>query len=201
MILFKAGVIFASSISKSGNSGPSIYCDVTRSSIDLATSTSLIHNIVIVGQPEQERTSVLKLVFQHWKSEPSGNLSKCRSRSDSSDFPSCNFEDKFLLYEKRDSRSKTSWQSEELVLHDSAVLFSILLLVPQFCMYQVASVCKKNDATFFGCSKSAEDGSLRPGRPSKGVLMYPMGSVYQAASQSRGQSWDSECSWVDWNVG
>ena len=29
-------------------------------------------------------------------------------KSDSSDFPSYNFEDKFLLYEKEDSKSKTS---------------------------------------------------------------------------------------------
>ena len=59
-------------------SRPSIDCDVTRSSTDLAVSTSLNHNIAIVGHLELEHTSVLKLVFQQWKSEESGNLSKCK---------------------------------------------------------------------------------------------------------------------------
>ena len=35
-------------------------------------------------------------------------------RSDLSDFPSYNFEDKFLLHDIEDSRSKTSWQTEEV---------------------------------------------------------------------------------------
>ena len=61
------------------NTCPSIDCDVKRSSTDLATSTSSIHNIAIVGHAESEHTSVLKLVFQRWKSEESGNLSKCGS--------------------------------------------------------------------------------------------------------------------------
>ena len=36
-------------------------CDVIRSSTDLATSASLIHNIATVRQPEQEHTSVSKI--------------------------------------------------------------------------------------------------------------------------------------------
>ena len=64
-------------------------------------------------------------------------------RSDSSDFQSYNFEDEFLLHEKEGSRSQTSWQSEGLVLYNSAVLFSIPLFVPQFCLYHFASICKK----------------------------------------------------------
>ena len=64
---------------KSRNTSPSIDCDVIRSSTDLATSTSVIHNIATVEQPEQERTSVLQLVCQHWKPDVSGNLSKCSS--------------------------------------------------------------------------------------------------------------------------
>ena len=50
-----------------------------RSSIDLATSKCLIHNIATVRHPEFGHTSVLKLVFQRWKSDESGNLSKCKS--------------------------------------------------------------------------------------------------------------------------
>ena len=39
-----------------------------RSSTDLATSTSLIHNTVSARKLDQEHTSVSELVFQHWKS-------------------------------------------------------------------------------------------------------------------------------------
>ena len=77
------------------------------------------------------------------------------------------FEDQFLLHNIEDSRSKTSWQSEELVLYDSAVLFSILLLVPPFCPYQHGVNLQEDDAKFFEFSKSAGNGSPRASRPSK----------------------------------
>ena len=72
-------VIFASCISKSGKTFPSIDCDVTSSSIEVAFSTSLIHDIVSVGQGVFAHTSVLKLAFQHWKSTESGNFPRCSS--------------------------------------------------------------------------------------------------------------------------
>ena len=42
--------------------------------------------------------------------------------------PSYNVENKFLLCDTEDSKSKTSWQSAKLALHESAVLSSVLLL-------------------------------------------------------------------------
>ena len=57
--------------------------------------------------------------------------------------PSHIFEDRCLLHDTEDSRSKTSWQIEESVLNNSAVLVSIPLSVPQFCLNQLASICKK----------------------------------------------------------
>ena len=128
---------------KSGKSRPSIDCDVTRSSTDLTISIPLIHIIAIVGHPELEHTSVLKLSSNTGSLRSHGIYRNASPRSDSPNYPSYNFEDKFLLYGVEESRSKTSWQSEELVLYDSAVLFPILLLVPQFCLYQLASICKK----------------------------------------------------------
>ena len=64
----KADEIFASRISKSGKSRPSIDCDVISPSANLVTSTSWVHNIAIVGHLDLEHTSVLKLVFQQWTS-------------------------------------------------------------------------------------------------------------------------------------
>ena len=65
MILFNADAIFASKISESEKPRPFIDCDVKRSSTDLAISTTLIHTNAIVGHPEFQHTSFLKLTFQH----------------------------------------------------------------------------------------------------------------------------------------
>ena len=43
----------------------SIDCDVKRSTTEVAISTSLIHDIVSVGQGVCAHTSVLKLTLQH----------------------------------------------------------------------------------------------------------------------------------------
>ena len=51
-----------------------IDCDVTSSSIDWATSTSLIHSMVTWGSAVRKLTSVLKLSLQLWNSIDSGNL-------------------------------------------------------------------------------------------------------------------------------
>ena len=80
MIFLNEDAIFASSISKSGKCCPSTDCDVKRSSTDLAISTSLIHDTATVGQPEQEHTSVLTLVFQHFQSSGSGNFCRMQFR-------------------------------------------------------------------------------------------------------------------------
>ena len=88
-------------------------------------------------------------------------------RFDSSEFPSYNFEDEFLLHDTKNSRSKTSWQIEESVLNNSAVLFSIPLSVSQFCIYQLASICKKTTPNSLNFPKSVDDGSPGAGRPSK----------------------------------
>ena len=52
---------FASSISKSGSSCPSMDYDVTRSATDLATSTSLTHTNTTARQLEHQHTSVLEI--------------------------------------------------------------------------------------------------------------------------------------------
>ena len=76
MILFKAGAIFASSISKLGNLCPPIDCDVLRSSTVSTISTSLIHSIASLGNCEQVHTSVLNLIFQQANVADVENLSK-----------------------------------------------------------------------------------------------------------------------------
>ena len=119
----------------------------------------LNHHILIVGHPELEHTSVLKLTFQHWKSDESG-MGICLNaspRSDSSDFPSYNFENKFLLYEKKDKK----W-----VLYNPSVLCSILPFVPQFCLYQIGFNPQDDERNSWNFSKSVEDRSPRACRPS-----------------------------------
>ena len=85
--------------------------------------------------------------------------------------------------------SKSSWQNVELVLCNPPVLFAILLLVPS-AIWPVSTGFNLQgyETKFFGFSESAEDGSPRASRPSKRVLMYPMSTVYQAASKNRGKS-------------
>ena len=95
-----------------------------------------------------------------------GSYRNAVPRSGSSEFPSYNFEDKLLLHDTDDSRSNTSWQSEESSLCSSAVLFSIPLFVPQLCLYQLASICKKTMRNSLNFLKSADDGSPGAGRPS-----------------------------------
>ena len=98
-----------------------------------------------------------------------------------------------------DSRSRTSWQSEESVLHNSGVMFSITLSVPQSYLYQLASICKKTMPSSLNLRIVLT--MVRLGLiDQKSILMYQMSSVYQAASKSRGWSFllDSEYSWVDW---
>ena len=64
-------------------------------------------------------------------------------------------------------------------MYNLAVLFSLLLLVRQFCLHHVASICKEVDVTFFKFS-SAEGGSPRAGGPSKTCLVVP--SRFRVAS-------------------
>ena len=64
-----------------GSLRPVIDCDVTRSSIDFAISTSLIHCIVRWGSADFEHTSVLKLTFQLWNSMESGKFSQVQFRN------------------------------------------------------------------------------------------------------------------------
>ena len=187
MSLFTADAIFTSSISEPGNSRPSMDCDVIRSSTDLATSTSLIHNIATVRQPEQEHTSV-----SNWNSNTGslmcqGIYRNAVSRSDSTDFPSKKIEDKFLMHDSEDSRSKTSWQSEELVLHNSADLFSTPFFVPQLCLYQLASICKKTMPNPLNFRRVLTTVHLEQVDLQKRVLMNPTSSVQHAASKSRSQ--------------
>ena len=53
------------------------------------------------------------------------------------------------------------------MLYNPAVVFSIPLLVPQRCLYPLASHLREDYDKFFEFSKNAEDGSLRAGRPPK----------------------------------
>ena len=74
---FKADAIIASSISKWRKlCCPVIDRDVTSSSIDLATSPSLIHSTVTWGSAVRRQTSVLKLTFQLWSSKKVWTFSK-----------------------------------------------------------------------------------------------------------------------------
>ena len=59
---------------------PSIDCDVERSSIDFAISTSLIHDIESWWKACSPHTSVQKLSLQQWKSFESVNFPKFNSR-------------------------------------------------------------------------------------------------------------------------
>ena len=52
-------------------------------------------------------------------------------------------------------------------MHDSAVVFSFLHPVPQFCLVSIGLKLQEDDAKFFEFSKSADDGSPRASRPSK----------------------------------
>ena len=83
-------------------------------------------------------------------------------RSDSSDFPSDNFDDTFLQHGTRDSRSATPWKNLELVSYDSAVLVSLLLFSSASINFDFNP--PEDDAKFFKFSKSAEDGPPRAGR-------------------------------------
>ena len=86
---FNADAIKTSSISYSEKSlRPVIDCDVIRSSIDFAMSTSLIQCIVMWGHADSARTSVFgfcfcffQLTFQPWNSNESGNFPRCISES------------------------------------------------------------------------------------------------------------------------
>ena len=111
-----------------------------------------------------------------------------------SNFPSYNFENKFFLYDFEGSKSQISWQSEELVLYDLTVLFSILLTFRNFCLYHFVSICKKTIVL-----RMVHLGQVDL---KKRVQLYPMSSVWQAAAKNRGQSflWDSECAWEDWRT-
>ena len=87
-------------------------------------------------------------------------LGICRNaihRPDSSDFATYNFENKFLLYETEDSRWKSSWQSVESILHDSAV--SLLNPFPFSAILPVSMGFNlvQDDAKFMEFSKSADD--------------------------------------------
>ena len=92
-----------------------------------------------------------------------GFLRNASLRPGSSDFPSYNFEDKFFLYDIEDSRSKTSWQNVELVLYDSAVLFSILLCSAIFPV-SIGFNLQEDDDKFFEFSKNGDNGSPQSGR-------------------------------------
>ena len=66
------------------------------------------------------------------------------------------------MYDVKASRSQNSRHSEVLKLYNSEMLFPILLLVPQFCLY-ICFNLQGDDAKFFEFSKSAEDGSSGAG--------------------------------------
>ena len=100
-------------------------------------------------------------------------------RFDFSELPSYNFEDKFLLHEKEDPRSKTSWRSGVSVLNSSAVLFPIPLSAPQSCLYQWASICKKPMPDSLNFRRVLTMVHFEQVDRHKSVLMYPVSSVYQ----------------------
>ena len=96
-------------------------------------------------------------------------MSGCRDAVpilDVPEFPSYNFEDKFLLHDKEACRSKTSRQTEESVSYNSAFLLNTFLcsiIWPVLIGFNL----QDGDAKFFEFPKSADDGSLGAGGPSK----------------------------------
>ena len=69
----------------------------------------------------------------------------------------------FLLYDVEE----TSWQSEESVLYNPAVLFSILLFVPEFYLYELASVRKNATPNSLNSRRVLRMVHLEQVRPSK----------------------------------
>ena len=86
---------------------------------------------------------------------------------------SYNFADMFFLHAREAYRSKTSWQNVVSVLNSSEVLFPIPVSVPQLCVYQMASNCKKTMPKFFEFPKSADDGPSGASRSSKTCPVVP----------------------------
>ena len=78
-MFFREEAVFSSSISNLENRCPRIDCDVLKSFTELATSISLTQRIPSEKQPEQEHTSVLKLVLHPEKDEGTMNVPKCIS--------------------------------------------------------------------------------------------------------------------------
>ena len=95
-----------------------------------------------------------------------GNNQNAGPSSEFSDFPSYNFDNKFLQCDKEDSRFHDSWQIEELVLYNPAVLLNSFIcsaIVPAPIGFNPQEAAAK----FFGFCKNAEDGPYRAGRFSK----------------------------------
>ena len=103
-------------------------------------------------------------------------------------------ENKFLQYEIKVSRSQISWQIEELVLYNAAVLVSLLLLIPTCRLYQLASIRKKTMPNSLNPRRVPRKVRLEQVDLQKSPVMYPMSSVYRAPIQNRGHAflWDSE---------
>ena len=94
--------------------------------------TSLIHKIAIAGHPELEHISFsleigLPTLEVWWVWDRNAD-----PRSDSSDFPSYNFENKCFLYDVEACRSKTSWKIDEFVLMNSTALFAVFSFLHDF---------------------------------------------------------------------
>ena len=97
-----------------GNLLPRIDWDVMSSSIDFASSTSVIQCIVIRGFAVFAHTPVLKLTFQLWNSMESGNYPRCIS-----EMGGCQslwiFEESLRLpFSSRLSFINTSWSTRKI---------------------------------------------------------------------------------------
>ena len=80
-MFFSAEAILASSVSKFGCGRPKIDRDVYRSSTAFPISTSFIRGIASAGWLDQERTPVLKFVFQSRNVDGACNFSNGNSEN------------------------------------------------------------------------------------------------------------------------
>ena len=109
-------------------------------------------------------------------------------RSGSSDLPPYYFENKCPPARYGGFQVASSWQREELVLHNSAVLFSIPTFVPKFCLYQLALICKEPMPNSSNFRRELKMFRLEQVDLQKRVLMSPTSSVQQAADAANHSS-------------
>ena len=176
----------------------------SRSSTESTFYTSLVHNIASVGKFEQEHTSVLKLVFQHWMSKDLGIHRNALPRLDSLVVQPCNSRISSFCMKGRIPSWKLPCNSRCMYCKCLSISFHFIRSCSKSSCVQRDTGSHCAEARLLESQKKAADGSFGAGRFSKKRFpIYQMSSVYQAASKNRGWAFheDSEYSWDDWERG